>query len=166
MPVERARDKLATFLVTAAKTFRLERVSLWVDQAADETIERYEKLIEMPAERRRNTDLTFEQADLCLAQAIQDESDFRANEKCISLWYTYEITRWSLGEPDLPLTSTITISYDNWPHLQTELYFSSINEFERVKEAFCAARLCKLNPKHLKAAKRSGIRLNRSSAEA
>ena len=166
MPVERARDRLATFLATAAKTYRLARVCLWVDRAEDETVERYEKLIGIPAARRRNTDLTFEQADLCLAQLIKDEKEFRATEKCVSLWYTDEITRWLSSEPDLPLTSVLTINYDNWPHLQTELYFDSINEFERVRGDFAAAGLCKLNPKHLKAAKRSASRLKRSSAEA
>jgi len=166
MPVQRARSRLATFLAAAAADYRLARVSLWIDQADNQAIERYEKLIGFPAERGRNTDLTVEQADLCLAQLTQDEKEFRATEKCISLWYTYEITRW-LGSASDPLpASIITVHYDNWPHLQTELYFGSLSDFARVEEAFAAAGLCKLNPRHLKITKPSRSSLERSSAEA
>ena len=166
MPVARARNLLATFLDTAAKNYQLAQVSLWIDRAEDQAIQRYEKLIGMPAERRRNTDLTLAQADMCLTQLIQDEKEFRATEKCISLWYKYEVTRWLANKSELVPTSIITIHYDNWPHLQTELYFESISEFEHVKEAFAASGLCKLNPKHLKATKRSASGMKRSSAEA
>ena len=156
MQVEKARDLFGEFLVLAAANYRLESISLWEHQADEQTVARYEKLIGIPVEQRRNTLLTHEQADLCLAELIKDEKFFRATESGISLWYTYEILQWEFAESGSPPTpaSVITICYDNYPHLMTELFFNSTIEFELVKVALAKIGLCKLNPKHLKETRR------------
>ena len=156
MRVKKARDLFGEFLVSAAANYRLASISLWEHQANEQTVARYEKLIGIPVEQRRNTLLTNEQAELCLAELLKDEELFRATASGISLWYTYEITQWKATEHGAPPTpaSIITVCYDNYPHLMTELFFNSTIEFERVKVALADVGLCKLNPKHLKETRR------------
>jgi len=156
MPVKKARDLFAEFLASSAASYRLASASLWEHQANEEIVARYANLIGMPIEQRRNTLLTHEQAELCLAQLIKDEKLFREMETGISLWCTYEILQWKAAElgASPPPASVITICYDNFPHLMTELFFNSTIEFERVKVALTDIGLCKLNPKHLKETRR------------
>jgi hypothetical protein len=165
MPVAKARDLLGKFLVAAAERYYLSRIVLWGHQATAQTVARYEKLMGAPIERDRGTVLTREQAERCLAQLIEDENTFRTSGDGISLWYQYEISEWKgmeCGPSPLPV-SIITISYGNWPRLQTELFFSSAGEFDRVRRALAELGLCRLNPKHLRPLPRSASRAGPAS---
>jgi hypothetical protein len=67
-----------------------------------------------------------------------------------SLLRKAKVTRWRIGERSVNTDSEFNINFGLRGRLSTFLEFNSTEEFDAVALALSQARLCRLNPKHLK----------------
>ena len=152
MPIARVHELMRRFLETAADDYRFRTGNLWISNAKPEVVARYEAAAERPALHGRIADLNPAAFERCFALLLADEQDFRDKDIHLSLWQQYEVARWKSRASEQFTPSMLTVHYDVYPHLGTELHFESIEQFQAVASLLQAEGLCTLNPKHLKPA--------------
>jgi hypothetical protein len=149
MPLQQ-RERFEAFLSEAAAEYAF--VGSWVTfaqrpDAEPDLVSRCTDALGSPwANAMTLTDEAFERHFKVLAtdQALID------GLFTFSLLRKAKVTRWRIGERSVNTDSDFHISFGRRGTLSTFLEFNTTEEFDAVASALSQARLCRLNPKHLK----------------
>lgn len=150
MPVARAHLLVDTFLGKAAAEYAFVSASVWTSGTDEAIVARYEQLAGARAMHGHIWNLDHRASEACIAEFVKDEAVFREKDVHLSIWQTFTVSRWRVGEAETLTESKIIAAYDIRPHLQTSLTFESMEQFEFVRDVLSSIGLCQLSEKHLK----------------
>jgi hypothetical protein len=156
--MEPARQKalLGEFLARAVSkysyiggNFSLLSPALRSDAHFPDQLQHFERLLG-PAPHGAFWTVTREQSEKCLDELIRDSTLIPGS----LLLQSFAVTEWTIDGQPTPTKSMLNFYYGNSRGISTFFRFDTMEQFDYVKRVLEELRICKLNEKHLKAAKR------------
>lgn len=99
------------------------------------------------------SNLTEEQFERCYLELFKEPSLFESGVGGATVTASYTISAWNIRGTSVKTSSLLGINYGGRPWIIPRFEFPTMEVFEQLRDCLEQARLCKLNPRHIKGRK-------------
>jgi len=156
MKPEVVRERLATFLARAASGVSYATGSIFLQPGFGSPISRtdfeahFTTLLGLDQAQPRFSNLTEAEFELCYLELLKRPDLYELGHSGVTLIGMFTIESWRIGARDVATESLLGLYLGARPIIVPRFQFETMEIFEYLRNAMLDAKICRLDPRHIK----------------